>query len=424
MQNSNSGKEFVLTFMRNHLGSHKLVLFLTSSKALTYKVEVPGQGEMMTGALQANELKSVQLPHTIALTSGIEEKGILVTSSEDMTVCGLNQISDTTDAFLALPTSIQGHEYVISSYILLQEGFSSILAIVAIRDDTTLTIQLSSTASDGKKNYDQGEKTSYILNRLQTLQLNGNDLTGTLIYSDQPVSVFGGHVCANVPAGVTTCDHLAEQIPPVTTLGTKFATSPLALRTGGDLFRLVAARDGTSVKVNGMVKTTLSSGQFYEIDVPSTTFAFIETDKPILLVQFCKGYSADRVTSDPFMVMIPPIQQYRHQYIISTPPASPVPFTNYLNLIIKKAETSGLRLDDQPLPSDTTWQSIPGTSLVGTSIQISIGSHRLHHIRRATFGLIVTDMRGRPRTVFLVVYNLRESASLKLQSLKVTNSLL
>ena len=195
-------------------------------------------------------------------------------------------------------------------------------------------------------------------------------------------------MCADVPLGFSACDHLAEQIPPVATLGTTFATAPLALRTGGDLFRLVAARDGTSVKVNGIVKTTLSSGQFYEIDVSSTTFAFIETDEPILLVQFSKGTDVDGVTSDPFMAMIPPIEQYRHRYIISTPPASPVAFTNYLNLIIEKAETSGLRLDDQPLPSDSTWHSIPGTSLVGTSIPVSIGSHRLHQIRRAKFGLI------------------------------------
>ena len=97
MQNSNSGKEFVLAFMSNYKEAPTLVLFLTSAKALTYKVEVPGQGEMMTGALQANELKAVQLPHTIALTSGIEEKGILVTSSEDMTVYGLNQILYSTN---------------------------------------------------------------------------------------------------------------------------------------------------------------------------------------------------------------------------------------------------------------------------------------------------------------------------------------
>ena len=388
MQNSNSGKEFVLAFMSNYKEAPTLVLFLTSSKALTYKVEVPGQEEMMTGALQANELKSVQLPHTIALTSGIEEKGILVTSSEDMTVYGLNQILYSTDAFLALPTSVQGHEYVISSYIILQPwGYSSSLAIVAIRDDTTLTIQLSSTASDGTKNYDQGEKASYTLNRLQTLQLTGTDLTGTLIYSDKPVSVFGGHRCANVPNNRAYCDHLAEQIPPVTTLGNQFATAPLNLRTGGDIFRLVAARDGTTVKVNRIVKTTLDSGQFYEIDVPSDTFTFIETTEPILLVQFSKGSTTDSVQSDPFMAMIPPIEQFRHRYIISTPPASPVAFNNFLNLIIEKDEVSGLRLDDQVLPSDTTWHSIPGSSLVGTSVPVSIGSHRLHHLRRAKFGL-------------------------------------
>ena len=118
----------MLAFMQNYRRSPTLVLFLTSSKALTYKVEVPGHREMITGALQANELKSVSLAPEIALTSGIEEKGILVTSTEDMTVYGLNQIVYTTDAFLALPTSVQGHEYVIASYTIVGSQ-SSILAI-------------------------------------------------------------------------------------------------------------------------------------------------------------------------------------------------------------------------------------------------------------------------------------------------------
>jgi hypothetical protein len=58
------------------------------------------------------------------------------------------------------------------------------------------------------------------LNRGQTYQTHSNpspsDLTGTLITSDQPISVFGGHR-ANIPQGHTFCDHLVEQLPPVET---------------------------------------------------------------------------------------------------------------------------------------------------------------------------------------------------------------
>ena len=177
-----------------------------------------------------------------------------------------------------------------------ETGYSSILAIAAIRDDTSLAIQFFNSIRRNEKLCPR-RKASFTLNRLQTFQQNGTDLTGTLIYSDKLVSVFGGHECADVPTGVTICDHLAEQTPPVTTLENRFATVSLALRTGGDLFPLLAARDGTSVKVNGIVKTTLSFDQFYEIEVPSNTFSSIETDEPILLVQFCKGTSIDSVTN-------------------------------------------------------------------------------------------------------------------------------
>ena len=99
----------MLAFMPNYREtSTTFVLFLTSSKALKYKIEVKGQGKMITGALQANELKSVELSPKIVLTSGIEEKGILVTSTEDMTVYGLNQLAGSTDAFLEFQDQFKG----------------------------------------------------------------------------------------------------------------------------------------------------------------------------------------------------------------------------------------------------------------------------------------------------------------------------
>jgi len=43
-------------------------------------------------------------------------------------------------------------------------------------------------------------------------------------------------------------DHIVEMIPPVDTWGKEFVTVPLAKRTVGDKFRVIAARDNTQVK--------------------------------------------------------------------------------------------------------------------------------------------------------------------------------
>ena len=361
------------------------MLFLTSAKALRFTVQAPAQSFETTDVLEANELKVIRLPVSLMLNLGIENKGILVTSTEDMTVYGLNQRVVTTDAFLALPTTVQGQEYIIGSYST--SAGQSLLAVVGIRENTHISILLSSNASDGTNSYIEGQKVSYTINRLQTLQLTGIDLTGSVVYSDKPLSVFGGHICANVPVEIGFCDHLVEQLPPVSTFGKNFATVPLATRTGGDIFRVVAPYDNTDVKIDGVAQASINAGQFYQMDVLSSRYLSIEATKQVLLLQFSKGSNADNVLSDPFMAMIPPIEQYRSRYIISTPSAFPVVFDSYLNLVIEYDDISGLRLDDHPLPLSTQWHSIPGKSLVGASISIVNGSHRLHHVRRAKFGL-------------------------------------
>jgi hypothetical protein len=39
---------------------------------------------------------------------------------------------------------------------------------------------------------------------------------------------------------VYACDHLVEQLPPVNQWGRQFVTMPLATRSGGDTFRILA----------------------------------------------------------------------------------------------------------------------------------------------------------------------------------------
>ena len=373
--------------MTNSGNAADLFLFLTSPKSLNYTVTVPRQGITRAGSIVANTLVSVQLPNHLKMPTGIGDVGITITATEEMTVYGLNQEKHTTDAFLALPTYIQGLEYVVPSYKENQYG-KSMLGIAGIHNNTQVTIALSSTASDGVQSFNPGDNVTYTINWMQTLQLQGADLTGSRVFSNKTIAVFGGHQCAQVPLGNGYCDHLVEQVPPVTTLGRHFATVPLATRTGGDLFRVVASRDGTDVMVNGALQVSgLKAGTFHEFTAASITFLSVAATQPVLLVQFSLGSTVDSTISDPFMLMIPPVEQYRSNYIISTPAAQPVTFSNYLSVVIADDEKDGLRLDDQPLPSTVLWNNIPGQNLVGTTFAITIGSHTVHHVDKSKFGL-------------------------------------
>ena len=368
-----------------------LFLSMTSPTPVNYSIFAPAAGVSRSGFIQANTLNTVGLPISLQTSAGISNDGILVTSSEDMTVYGLNQVPGSTDGFLALPTNIQGHEYVIGSYTQLSflgTVFPSQLSVAGIHDDTSVTVHLSSDANDGFQLLVSGQTKSYVINRLETLTISGVDLTGTRVFSDKTISVFGGHRCAFVPDSAHYCDHLVEQMPPVTTLGSHFATVPLATRTGGDVFRIVAYRDDTNVHINGVLQASaLKAGQYHEFNASSLSFLFVEASIPILLLQYSKGSNADGVTSDPFMMMIPPIEQYRSRYLVSTPAAEVMAFSNYLGIVVPCNGVDGLRLDDAPLPSTIVWNNIPGQTLVGAAFPVTIGIHTLYHIARAKFGL-------------------------------------
>ena len=151
---------------------------------------------------------------------------------------------------------------------------------------------------------------------------------------------MAGHQCVNVPVGITACDHLVEQVPPTSTWGTSFLTVPLATRTAGDRFRIMAADDSTTVSINGALVATIDRGEFHEADLSSSTYAEIITSGPALVTQFSKGSSADGVTSDPFMMIIPPTGQFASHYTISTPASSPVTFDNFINIVAPSRPTS------------------------------------------------------------------------------------
>jgi len=65
---------------------------------------------------------------------------------------------------------------------------------------------------------------SYTLGKGQVLQFTQNaELNGSVITSDTPVGLWGGHTCMNVPNTMVACDAAHQQIPPVQAMGNRYA---------------------------------------------------------------------------------------------------------------------------------------------------------------------------------------------------------
>ena len=369
------GTEFWIAFQMNYYGASVLSLQIAGETATTGLVEIPGLSFSEAFSVSPGSITSVSIPVTalITATDGVQSRGIHVTSLNEITVYGGNQIQYTTDAFLALPTDVLGTDYRVMAYRNSTSTPGSEFTVVATEDRTQLTITPQTTFGT----HPAGVPYRVNLDRGQVYQFRAStgstaDTTGTLISATAPVAVFGGHTCAYVLINVIAGDHLTEQLPPLSTWGKQFATVPLATRTRGDTFRILAAQDNTEVRINGNLETTLQHGEHLETVL--TVASLIVTSKPVLVAQYSNGTGFDRVVSDPFMVIVPATEQALSEYTMSTPASGFA--INYVNVMTPSAGVGQIQLDGAPV-SSSAFTSIAGSDFFGAQLSVSLGSHRL-----------------------------------------------
>lgn len=380
------GKDFWLTFPGNY-SPGALSFFISGDVATTGTVSAPGTGFTTNFTVTPGTVTTVTLPTgTLELNSSnsIENKGIHIVAGQEVTVYGLNRYSATTDAYLALPTDILGTSYINLGYKNTNIVNSTQFGIVATQNATTVTITPTVTTSGRAA----GVPYNITLNQGQTYLLRNTDaapqdLSGTIITSNKPIAVFGGMQCANIPMNYYACDHIVEQLPPTTAWGKNFISVPLKTRTKGDTFRFLASANNTTVEVNGTIVANLNKGQLYETVL--TTSSQIKSNNPILVAQYSNSSSFDNVTSDPFMMLITPYEQFLGNYTFSTPASG---FSgNYVNVVAPSAAVGALKLDGVVIPA-ASFSAIGTTGFMGAQLNIALGSHTING-SNLPFGIFV-----------------------------------
>lgn len=382
-QNS-KGTDFWLMFPNNYVGTSNLTIFITSDVNTSGSISGSSFASIPF-VVSANTVTAVIVPSALETHTSnlIDNKGIHITSLDEITVYGLNQKPFTTDAYLGLPTDALGTNYRIMSYQGPAAGLGSAFGIVGTVNGTVVTITPSVTAGVRAAGIpytitlDQGQ--SYYL------EVNGiADITGTLVDATQPIGVLGSVVCVNVPTGCGACDHIVEMLPPTPTFGEKFGAVPLAGRdASGDQWRFLASENSTTITMNGVVQSpVLNAGQFMEraISIKSV----IESDKPILVAQYAKGLGCSgNITGDPFMMMIPSFEQYLSNYTMTTVSGFN---SHYINILAPNAVVGTLTLNGVAIPAGS-FTAIGTSGFSGGTIAISAGSHVLN--ATAPFGATI-----------------------------------
>lgn len=351
-------------------------LLITSSYNTSGQVEIPGIGFSVGFSVNANSSTVVQFPLLVEEYDSdmITEKGIHVTSLHDITVYGLNKSVKTSGGFLALPTDILGKEYQVVSYRNNGAIIGNEFLIVGTVDGTVVTI--TPTATVGPRI--AGVPYNITINEGQTYLLvdpNGvpSDLTGTTITSTEPIGVFGAHKAANIPRGASEEDHIVEMLLPESAYGRSFLTAPLATRTAGDFFRVIASEDSTEVSIDGVAQSPMSANQFFEVNLLNASQ--ITSNRPVMVMQYAASSSFDGALGDPLMMIVPPYEQYCSTYVTATPL---IGFSvNYLNITAPNDAVGNITLDGNVIPA-IDFTPIGSSGFSYARVPVSPGSYSLN----------------------------------------------
>lgn len=445
---ASEGRHFVLAFPQNaanedlnedlhddkqkqqglylHLSSRVSTVATISSAAIGFERTVPvSPGQVMTVKIP-EELRLGFTPSGVRTSASgiIQPRTIEVESDAPIAVHALDQIYFTTDGYLGLPVEELGTEYMVLAYPNEKVSGSdnsggTQLVIAATTDNTVVTVTPSVEVSPGTDlptGMPANLPSTVTLQRGETLMLANQgtsddqtvweDLTGTSIVSNEKVAVFAGHACTNI--NTTACDHLIEQLPPVTSLGRRFLTVPLATRHSGDVFRVVATVDGTVVRIDGEHLATLARGEVKYFEGLEYQYRVVEATEPVLLAQYAKsknynGTLGTKEPADPFMALVPPQGQYPSSYRLTTPSvlkSLAESQSHFLNLTVRADAARGVRINGREISAQ--WNAIGASGWVGANMKVPDGPLFVDHVRGdepiglMTYGFANFDSYGFP----------------------------
>ncbi|XP_070207990.1 IgGFc-binding protein-like [Littorina saxatilis] len=386
------GKEFILGFMENRPLTTDIELFITTVSTVPVTVNItlpkfkPNWSETIT--VTGGNVEKVNLPMDIRGES-IEKsnKGVLIQASDEISVCSINKEPKSADAYISLPVDVLSTEYYAVTYTKDAQ-----FMVIATEDDTDVTIKWPLNAAQvkieyGDVTYRNGDTLRVTLDKFETFHVSKTqssaDYTGVHITSSKPVAVVSGNRKVSVPVESGTSDHLTEMLMPVDTWGKTFMTTSTPDRTIGDIYRIVASEDATTVSLyNGTSYIVSKAGDFLELDIPTGDYQHITSDKPVMMVMFAKTFQNDGPNNgDPAMSIVIPETQYAADYTWSSvQDPTGQEFNNKVAVVIDKSQVGGVRLDGDAV----SWKEekkIKGSDVkVHLWTRVTPGSHNLHHI--------------------------------------------
>jgi hypothetical protein len=410
---TNSGTDFWLSFPANweFQATQKYVrLYITAGTKTKVNVWT-GPNLLKTIYTVPYDVVTVDLPQYEAQAGIVRDdaapvpddqiypkRAVHVESEAPIVVYGINRTNYTSDGMLALPLNALGKEYVVASARDIADGtvqkLPSQYMIIAPYDNTSVQI----LNPKDTPNHKAGER--FTINMMKgdvfsAMSIGfGGDLSGSYILANKPIAVTAGQNCTYLPdQNYPACDHLEEMMLPVSSWGKFYHSVPYATRRKADLFRIFAGDNNAKIYINGTLYATLATkggeegvGWLEYLPLIRENIEFT-SDKPIYVGQYNNSQNYDGVATDPFYLVLTPVEQYQTQLVFTTP-AKDFP-QNYINLVCDSTALFGIEIapggtnkwekltaiygaDSKPFPT-----KIYGQRYVGKTFLINPGTYRM-----------------------------------------------
>ncbi|KAF7242409.1 IgGFc-binding protein [Varanus komodoensis] len=386
------GKKFVTAFMQNDQKSHpnqpetKYELLITGHHSATMaKVTVNKSMYRRTVPVKEGQTVKVRLPSTIEMVGSDTFDGtVLIQADKDISVFAQSQERSSIGTTVVYPVEQLGTLY----YVLTPPGdrantFKE-FTVIASETPTKVIIDLKGAVTFKGQVYPAGKELEVDLKAFQAIQLqSSDDLSGTKVESTETVAVLSGHSCADKNSQV--CNHVIEQLLPVTSWGTFFIVPQQVLQDRDGIVYIMASQSTYTEYHHGHTQKsqTMESQQVIQLNRPSSEPMFISASTGIQVLFFFAA--TEKRNNGPFLINIPGIANYCRSYDID----GMSQFDNYAVIVAKTSETEGIVLGKTTI-GNVQWRPIPDSeySWAEYSLAGNAASFSLEH-PSSPFGLYI-----------------------------------
>lgn len=387
---STEGKDFWVGYLTNWLqnGNNPVILelYISANDSTSGTVSIPRQSSFspINFEVYPGETRRITIPTSRAMASGsnnIEEKGVHVETDNNVSVYAMNKRQYSADITVILPTFSLGNDYFVLSH--WEDGnrnnnanSDSEFLVVAITDSTEVEITPTHQTINGNP---ASVPFRVTLQKGQTYQIRAKgDMTGTQIVATnqsncQNFAVFSG----NMYTQVGDCnvrnghDHLYAQMYPTNTLGKEFIVVPLEGRFGGDIIKLLATQDNTTILVNGK---TYTANAREHVRLLSVDVLNVSSDKPVAVGQYSRTMNCDGTLGDPFLIPISPSEQFLQKITFNAPSIATI--SEYsLNIITRQSELTKITFDGSAIGNE--FKTVPDSEFAYAQIKTIGGDHTI-----------------------------------------------